>query len=170
MANIKLNNNEYSIPDSMLTAPRADFVAHLATIEGDGIRVVVDGVEYNVDPGKVADAVADLETVLGGLQSGSGGECPLHFGEKYSTAVDQNGSKLSCIFYEDGSFEAYHNDNTLIQSAPAGTYIYSGYKILMNNGEILATINSDGTQITQTDGLIFTLETASGQLSRLIIK
>ena len=74
MANIKLNNNEYSIPDSKLTTPRADFVAHLTTIEGDGIRVVVDGVEYNVDPNKVADAVAEIEVLLEELNTGGGDE------------------------------------------------------------------------------------------------
>lgn len=69
MANIKLNNNEYPIPDSTLTAPTADFIAHLATIAGNGVRVVVGGVEYNVDPSKVAGAVSEIETVLVGLNS-----------------------------------------------------------------------------------------------------
>ncbi len=69
MANIKLNNNEYPIPDSTLAAPTADFIAHLATIAGNGIRVIVGGVEYDVDPSKVAGAIVELETVLGGLHS-----------------------------------------------------------------------------------------------------
>ena len=71
MAKIKLNNNEYSIPNATLIVPRADFIAHLAAIEGDGIRVVVDGVEYNVDPSKVADAVAEIEALLESLNTGS---------------------------------------------------------------------------------------------------
>jgi hypothetical protein len=70
MVKIKLNNNEYPILDSALAVPTADFVAHLETIAGNGIRVVVDGVEYNVDPSKVASAVAEMETVLGNLPSG----------------------------------------------------------------------------------------------------
>ena len=69
MANIKLNNNSYSIPDSTLAAPKADFIAHLGTIAGDGLKVVVGGVEYGVDATKVAEAVAELEAVLGGLNN-----------------------------------------------------------------------------------------------------
>lgn len=70
MANIKLNNNEYQIPDSTLAAPTADFIAHLQTIAGEGLRVVVGGVEYNVDPSKVAGAIAGLRAVLEGLNAG----------------------------------------------------------------------------------------------------
>lgn len=71
MAKIKLNNNEYSIPASALATPTADFIAHLATIAGNGIRVVVGGVEYNVDPSKVAGAMTEIETLLEGLNSGA---------------------------------------------------------------------------------------------------
>jgi hypothetical protein len=71
MANIKLNNNEYAIPDSVLATHTADFVAHLRTIAGNGLKVVVGGVEYSVDAAKVAGAVANLEVVFSGLNSGS---------------------------------------------------------------------------------------------------
>lgn len=67
MVKIKLNNNEYPIPDSALAGPTADFVAHLGTISGSGFKVVVGGVEYGVDPTKVADTVSGLETILGSL-------------------------------------------------------------------------------------------------------
>ena len=64
MANIKLNNNEYSIPDSKLASIKADFVSHLDTIAGTGMKVTVGGVEYGVDADKVSGAVAELEAVL----------------------------------------------------------------------------------------------------------
>lgn len=67
MANIKLNNNEYPIPDSALAAPTADFIAHLGKIAGSGLKVVVGGVEYGIDSTKVAGAIAEIETFLGGL-------------------------------------------------------------------------------------------------------
>jgi hypothetical protein len=69
MANIKLNNNEYPIPDSALAGPRAELMTHLATIAGSGLRVVINGVEYGIDSNKIADAVTELETVLGNLHS-----------------------------------------------------------------------------------------------------
>ena len=69
MAKIKLNNNEYQIPDSALTPITADFVAHLQTIAGTGMKVVVGGVEYNVDSNKVAGAVANFGAFLGGLET-----------------------------------------------------------------------------------------------------
>ena len=71
MAKIKLNNNRYTISDSTLSAPTADFIAHLATIEGTGLRVVVGGVEYNVDVNKTNAAVTKLETVFDNLNVGN---------------------------------------------------------------------------------------------------
>lgn len=68
MANIKLNNKEYTIPDSVFAAAKADFVAHLGTIAGNGLKVVVGGVEYGVDAAKVAGAVAGLEGTFGELE------------------------------------------------------------------------------------------------------
>jgi hypothetical protein len=68
MANIKLNNNEYPIPDSVLAGPRADFIAHLGTIAGDGLKVVVGGVEYSIDSSKVAGAFKAFEGALGELE------------------------------------------------------------------------------------------------------
>ena len=73
MANIKLNNKEYTIPDSVLAGPTADFIAHLGTIAGNGLKVVVGGVEYFIDLGKVAGAIAEIEGVLEELAGGAGG-------------------------------------------------------------------------------------------------
>ena len=70
MANIKLNNNEYPIPDSKLALAKADLIAHLETIAGSGMKVNIDGVEYNVDLGKISSAVSGLEVALSKLESG----------------------------------------------------------------------------------------------------
>lgn len=70
MAKIKLNNNEYPIPDSALAAPTADFVAHLGTIAGSGLKVVIGGVEYGIDSSKVAGAVSALDTAFAELENG----------------------------------------------------------------------------------------------------
>jgi hypothetical protein len=70
MAKIKLNNNEYPIPDSALASATADFVAHLGTIAGNGLKVVVNGVEYSIDASKVAGAVSALDTAFGELENG----------------------------------------------------------------------------------------------------
>ena len=53
--------------NTTLIAPKADFIAHLATIAGDGIKVVVDGAEYSIGADKVSGAIGELETVLDGL-------------------------------------------------------------------------------------------------------
>lgn len=73
MINIKLNNNEYPIPESALVAPKAAFVSHLGTIAGNDLKITIDGVEYGVDASKLADAVSAFEDALNDL-SGSAGE------------------------------------------------------------------------------------------------
>lgn len=42
---------------------------------GSGSKVTVNGVEYSIDPTKVASAVSELETVFGELNSGDVGGC-----------------------------------------------------------------------------------------------
>jgi hypothetical protein len=69
MAKIKLNNNEYPIPNSVLAPITADFVAHLDTIAGSGMKVVVGGVEYGIDSTKVQGAVSELSELLNALSS-----------------------------------------------------------------------------------------------------
>lgn len=71
MAKIKLNNNEYLISDSTLATPTADFIAHLGTVAGNGLKVVVNGVEYGVDSDKMSATITALETVFGNLSGGS---------------------------------------------------------------------------------------------------
>lgn len=70
MANIKLNNNSYPIPDSKLASIKADFVAHLGTIAGSGLKVVIGGVEYGIDSSKVAGAIGALEDTFVELENG----------------------------------------------------------------------------------------------------
>lgn len=43
--------------------------------DNSGSKLTVNGVEYSIDPTKLSGAVADLETVLGGLNSGNAGGC-----------------------------------------------------------------------------------------------
>ena len=74
MAKIKLNNNEYSIPDSTLATAKNSLVSHLGTVAGSGMKVIVGGVEYGVDASKVADAITSLDTILGELGGGSASE------------------------------------------------------------------------------------------------
>lgn len=69
--NIKLNNNEYSIPDSKLATATGSFISHLGTVAGSGVKVVVGGVEYGVDASKVAGAIGEIEGVLGELNNPS---------------------------------------------------------------------------------------------------
>lgn len=76
MANIKLNNNAYSISDSVLAPVTADFIAHLGTIAGEGLKIVVDGIEYSVDPTKLNNASASLEAVFSALSGGNEPETP----------------------------------------------------------------------------------------------
>lgn len=68
-ATINLGGVAYNIDSTKLTIATNNFVSHLGTISGSGSKVVVGGVEYSVDSNKVAGAVAELEAVLGGLNS-----------------------------------------------------------------------------------------------------
>lgn len=87
MAKIKLNNNEYLISDSTLATPTADFIAHLGTVEGNGLKVIVNGVEYSVDSSKMSATITALETVFGNL-SGGGNEPVMKAAGVYETGTD----------------------------------------------------------------------------------
>ena len=69
MVKIKLNNNEYFISDSKLTPITAEFITYLGKISGNGMKVVVDGVEYGIDASKLAGAVEGFEEALGELSN-----------------------------------------------------------------------------------------------------
>lgn len=71
-ATINFEGVSYNIDSAKLQSATNAFISHLGTVSGNGTKVVVNGVAYNVDTTKVQDAIADLHTVLGGLQSGGG--------------------------------------------------------------------------------------------------
>ena len=164
MANIKLNNNEYSVPDSTLVAPKADFVAHLAAIEGDGIRVVVDGVEYNVDPNKVADAVVEIEALLESLNTGSDEPVALAAGLYETGAIalyeEQGAGAIEgmmikswddlvaegTVHVEDGVVYTNVDKSTMMN---ASSDALSGDLILPNNGTIstLGNLNPETGEV-----------------------
>lgn len=81
--NINFNNKNYKINNSDLSDARTAFVTHLGTIAGQGLKIVVDGVEYSVDPVKLNDAVADLEVALAALHSA--GEDVYYTGEIFDS-------------------------------------------------------------------------------------
>ena len=172
--NINFNNKNYTVIKSALSEVRTDFISHLGTIAGEGLKLTVDGVEYSVDPTKLNDAMDNLAAVLDRLASGDNGDstsCPIRFGERYSGVYELgNGTKETgtIICYEDGSADIYIG-NLLFSQHPVGSFTYSQLEIYLN-GELFATINADGTQITElSTGVIFTLETSSGDNSVLPI-
>lgn len=77
--NINFNNKNFEVSDSALSDARADFISHLGTIAGEGLKIVVNNTEYFVDPTKLNDASSSLETVLEGLSDagGAGGLEPI---------------------------------------------------------------------------------------------
>lgn len=67
---INLGGTSYGVDSAKLATATNAFVSHLGTIAGSGYKVMVGDVEYGVGTDKVSGAVAELETVLGGLNSG----------------------------------------------------------------------------------------------------
>jgi hypothetical protein len=71
-ATINLDGTTYNIDSAKLSAATNAFISHLGTIAGNGYKVVVNGVEYSVGSDKVAGAVSELHTVLGGMHTDDG--------------------------------------------------------------------------------------------------
>ena len=69
-ATINLDGTAYSIDSGKLATATNAFISHLGTVSGNGYKVKVGGVEYGVGTDKMTGAVAELEAVLGGLNSG----------------------------------------------------------------------------------------------------
>ena len=67
--NIYFNNSKFEIDASSFSDIKNYLVSHLGTIAGEGLKITVDGVEYSVDPNKLADASASLEATLNNLNS-----------------------------------------------------------------------------------------------------
>ena len=80
------------------------------------------------------------------------------FGKKYICADASNEDVFGAyyIFYEDGSAEFYFDGYT--DSSPAGTFSYVK-GTLLNDGDAVAEISADGSQITIDEDIILTLET-----------
>ena len=92
--NINFNDKNYEVDNSALSEPRADFISHLGTIAGEGLKIIVDGVEYSVDPTKLNGAVISLEAVLNNLNAG--GDVPT---ETLAPGLYQTGA---IALYESG--------------------------------------------------------------------
>ena len=75
-AKITIGGTTYNVDATKLATATNAFVAHLGTISGNGYKVVVGGAEYSVDSSKMTGAIGELETVLGGLNSGGNGGWP----------------------------------------------------------------------------------------------
>lgn len=172
---INFGGTSYNIDSAKLSNARNAFISHLGTVAGNGYKVVVNGVEYNVDSAKMTSAVADLNTVLSGLQSGGNGDSNLidmnqygfYFGVPYSATMDVEGTirKVSFTFYEDGSAKVEpYIDGVLLEEEceqiPAGTFAY-GYHEILAGTSVALTVNSDGTQLTEPDGTVLTLESST---------
>lgn len=57
---INFGGTSYNIDSTKLSTSTNDFASYLATIAGDGFKVVVNGVEYAVDITKMNDAISGL--------------------------------------------------------------------------------------------------------------
>jgi hypothetical protein len=145
MVKIKLNNNEYEIPDSVFAAAKADFVAHLGTIAGSGLKVVVGGVEYSVDATKVAGAVAELEGVLAGLDNSAPqlNEYGFYYNLPYSGYIDYFSTTAYLFVHEDGTSTVYLGGTT-----ERGTHTIDGKTLTYASasmGELHLVFSEDGT-------------------------
>ena len=67
--NIYFNNSKFEIDASSFSDIKNYLVSHLGTIAGEGLKIVIGGVEYSVDTNKLADATASLEAALDNLNS-----------------------------------------------------------------------------------------------------
>ena len=131
----------------------AEYIEGACTYGPDGIYCIDSIFSVSSDGTKVTCSTGNtyaLETNNGAVQN----EYGFYFGEKYSATID--GKRESFVYYEDGSF-----DKITTIEAEAGSCTYGSYEISMG-GAAFATVSSDGTQITMTDGTTCTLETGSG--------
>lgn len=164
MANIKLNNNEYPIPDSALAALTADFVAHLGTISGSDMKVVVGGVEYGIDSSKVAGAVSALDTFLGELENG---------GEELPSIITWDGNleghdviELSDIPIVKVS-DAVYTKEQLVGAILTTAYRYdrADYYIAITEEDIYDTIDDPGFPGMIGSGSVFIIYNAENVIA-----
>lgn len=72
---VVFDETSYNVDLEKLEATTSEFVAHLRTIAGNGYKVAVDGVEYNIDQTKVQDAIVEIESILGNLNNPTTAVC-----------------------------------------------------------------------------------------------
>lgn len=163
--NINFNDKNYEISKSALSEPRADFISHLGTIAGEGLKIIVDGVEYSVDPTKLNGAVISLEAVLNNLNAG--GDVPT---ETLAPGLYQTGA---IALYEEQGAEAIEGmmitswedleasgiiaisegeDIELPEMNEYGFYYGVKYSITMEGITLGFTFNEDGSTIFDQAG------------------
>lgn len=98
---IKFNNKSYNINKSALSTATNDIIAHLATIAGEGVTLVIGGVRYNVDTNKLATAASGLEVALGKLSGSEKPDIPVE--PEYPEASEG----LAFTLKDDGTYEVY---------------------------------------------------------------
>ena len=135
--NVVYQGNDIILPDNVI-----------ATISSDGkiIEVTIDGVDVTL--------TLDESNDTSGMN-----EYGFYFGRKYSRISE--GNKTTFILYADGSGAFYYND-TLVQSQPAGYYIYGDHQWYTIDDSSINTISADGTQFILRGGEILTIEPESG--------
>lgn len=104
-ATITLGGTAYSIDSTKLSAATSDFTSYLRTVAGTGYKVNVGGVEYGVGADKVSGAVAELENVLGGLNSDDGST---HLPDMGLTVEEYTWEEIKAIS-EAGKADEYFN-------------------------------------------------------------
>lgn len=105
----------YNIDSSKLADAKNDFISHIETVAGSGSSIIVDGVRHFVDSAKMSGAIADLETILGSLQSGDESSEGIEKNEygfynhvPYVAEIDER--EFAFVFFEYNKFLLYASD------------------------------------------------------------
>lgn len=127
---VTLNGTSYNIDSAKLSAATTNFVSHLGTIAGSGYKVVVGGNEYKISSAKMTDAIGEIETVLGGLNSpNAGGSDTLTW--------DGNTDGLAFLDLDETGDSAYYlycvSDAIVTRADVANGLTFSG----VYNGEVI---------------------------------
>lgn len=68
-ATVQFENEMYNIDATKLSTATSEFISHLATIAGDDLVVVVDGIEYSIAADKISNAISEFDAHLTELAS-----------------------------------------------------------------------------------------------------
>lgn len=128
--NISFNDKNYNIDKSALSDTRTDFVSHLGTIAGEGLKIVVDGVVYNVDPTKLNDASSGLEALLDSLGGSAGGDTDI-----LTAGLYQSGTNVMTTSWDEllSSGAITVKDGTLTK---ANSDVIVGHLVLPDDGSV----------------------------------